>query len=88
MIFTLQSDICTDTYLFLVFYWPSTMWEQTLYQFKEDTVIGLKSNVYTEQTGSSNGVSRGKKGGMRYISRQPVQIPLVHLDMVDMKVTM
>lgn len=62
---------------------PTAMWELTISQFKRTTECGRKVYIYTERIGSRTGGSKTKKGGIKFISRAPVQVPLFDVDLLD-----
>lgn len=62
---------------------PTAMWELTIDQFSKTTLDGKHIYLYTERIGSRSGGSKTKRGGVKYISREPVQIPLFDIDLLD-----
>lgn len=62
---------------------PSATWELTRGQFREDTVKGQKTHICTIRIGSRTVASKEKKRGMRSIYRQPVQILLRYVNLVQ-----
>lgn len=67
---------------------PTAMHDLTLGQFtdiqvEEETVI-----TYTERIGSTTGSSKGKKGGIKYIKRQPVRIPIWNRLLLDKRINL
>lgn len=62
---------------------PTAIWEITTDQFCKTTVQGMNFYMYTERIGSKTGGSKTKKGGIKYISRAPVQIPLFDVTLLN-----
>lgn len=57
---------------------PNSLWQLTLDKYTKSTVRLRPAYmyIYTERIGSDTGGSKTKRGGIKFIWRQPVQIPL------------
>lgn len=59
------------------------MRELTIWKFKKTSECGWKVYIYTERIGYRTGGSKTKSGGIKFISRIPVQVSLFDLDLLD-----
>lgn len=67
---------------------PTSMHELSLSQFRDVQIESETVIIYTERIGSNTGASKGKKGGIKYIKRHPVQIPIWNRELLGKRINL
>lgn len=62
---------------------PTAMWEITIDQFQKIKLDDKTDYIYTGRIGSKTGGSKTKRGGVKYICKEPVKNLLFDVDLLD-----